>query len=263
MLVCNPKERSKARFVSFPVSRDVYTEIERAFGIDPSIIEHIAAEGCMTTEFRAFDVGYGISTNLKRKHLVITYDPASSTTYVLAQSSCEHGAKAFIKLVDQYQDDAPRVTAVVVAWMTEASQLRATSFLNNKEVILTVEGQMGMRLGEEGMQQRLKHSELQMNTQQLMLLNNAWDGTAIDCHLKQIAIFSDLKSHFALDSLISEQPPSQNLRLHMSQLRSLLIGLQAMQREIQQRADTVRLTVSINLWTKRCCCGLISSRITI
>jgi hypothetical protein len=247
VLVCSPKDYSKARFVSFPVSRDVYTEIEHAFGIDSAIIEHVAAEGCMTMEFKAFDGGYGIFVILKRKHLVITYDPALSTTYVLAQSSCEHEAQTFIKLVKQYRDNAPRVTAVVVSWMAEASQLRARSFLNNKEVILTVEGQMGMRQGDEGMQQRLEHSDLQTNTQQLMLLNNAWDGTAIEFHLKQIAIFSDLKSHFVLDSLISEQPPSQNLRLQMSQLQSLLTGLQALQREIQQRADTVRLTVSINL----------------
>ena len=264
MLVCTPKEFAKALVINYPASRDVYTEIEGAFHIDPGVIEHVAAEGCTTPmEFEAFHGGYGLFMILKRKHLVITYDPASSTTYVLAKCSCYHEAQTFINFVQQYEADAPTVTAVVVSWMSEASQLRARSFLDNKRVILTIERQMGMRLGNKGNERHLKNSNLQKHTQNLMLLNNAWDGSAIDFHLKLISMFSDLTAHFVLDSLTSAPPPSRNLRLQMTQLRSLLTGLQAMQREIQQRADTVRLTVSIKSEMKPCCVGLICGRLTI
>ena len=230
--------------VIFPVSRSTYSNIEQTFGLDLALKGHVAAEGIMITEFKAFDDGHGIFAISKRRHLAVTYDPASATTYVLARCNASQEAEEFLSLLQGFQAEVPTTTAVVVAWSLKIAQLRASIYLEQKRAILMIEEEVGLYSWTENPRKHLDRSDLHRLTQQLMALSNAWDGTAINFQLELINRFSNLDKHSVLESLIAEPRPSPNLRLHMSQLRDLLVGLRTMNREIQQRAEVVLQTVS-------------------
>lgn len=229
--------------VAFSVSRDVYANIERAFDIDQAVIGYLTAEGAMISEIEAFDHGYGLLVALKRKHLIVTHNPASNKTYVMIGGFCHHEAENLTSILKLFQNETPTVTAVVVAWLLVVSQHRARSFLDNKEMMLSIEGKIGLHFAHRRDDETPLRSSLRVLTQELMLLNNAWDESANQFHLDLIEKLLGMRKTFVLESLASEPYPSPRLCLHLSQLRSLLTGLQLMRREIQQRADTARQTV--------------------
>jgi hypothetical protein len=108
VLVLTQQQQSKATVVTVPVSRDVFIKLNRTFGFDPAIQDHLVYEGLTMSEFKAFNEGFGLFAILKREHLVITRDPESSTTYVLSRGACDHEAKTLVDSLMQSPADTPQ-----------------------------------------------------------------------------------------------------------------------------------------------------------
>ena len=78
-----------------------------------------------------------------------------------------------------------------------------------------------------------------------MILNNAWDDTAIDFQLDLISRFLDVKEHSINHLVKTEGPISTSLRVRLVQIKDLLSGLRGSNEEIKQRATIILQTVSM------------------
>lgn len=103
---------------AFPLSIDMYTKIQSKLKIDPCFQRFFAAEGFLTSEFESFEGGYGLMVVLKRKSFVVTFDPATSTTFVLIIGLCTHEINEFITVMKRLDTEGSTLTAIVVSWIS-------------------------------------------------------------------------------------------------------------------------------------------------
>lgn len=242
-LVCVAARPLNTGVVIVPVTRNVYDKIEKTFNLDRGVLGYIIAEGVAAIEFKAFNGGFGLLAILKLKHIVITYDPATTTTYVLARTTCDHEADVFIDLLKKTCTETPLVTAILASWITEMLQLRVRVVQDKKRAILSIERKTGLHSEFETKHARFERKDLLVLTHEFMLMKNAAGDTALKFLLELLEGTSDLEKKFAIESLISQPPPSKELRIRISQLRRHINNSQIIREEIDRRADVLLQTV--------------------
>ena len=244
MLVLALYDHEDTDVVIYPVPRECYTAIEQTFKIDSTALDAIVAEGFLISEFRCFENGAGVLMIRKKEHLVMTYDPAAATTYVLAGVVCSHEAIALTNLVTTHHQEPSTFAFIAFSWITQMLPARASAILYKKRRLLRIERKMGIFAAFDTEHSRLKRKGFLEITQELMLLKNSSDESALDFYLDVLNTFSTMKIHFELPLLATQGALSPELRVQVSQLRSIIRGLQTLKQEIVQRADIVLQTVS-------------------
>ena len=245
VFLCSPRRESAGSGIFFPFSRDLYSKIASCFHLPPAIIGYVNAEGISLTDFEAFEGGYGILAVLKRRTVVVTYDPAAVTTYVFVLGLYTHETDNFIEELKCFKTATPVVVAMITSWISVNTQLRARSFVDKKLAILNIEAEIGLHTSSDRLIQKdLRNVNFQVLTREGMILNNAWDDTAIAFQLNLISWILDGRGHFKNDAMKVDQQTSPSLRLRLVQIRDLLNGLHAGNKEIQRRANILLQTVS-------------------
>lgn len=245
-LVCIAASHIDTKVVVVPVTRQVWHRIEQTFDIDSAVLGYIVAEGANVFEFEAFNGGYGLLAILKRQHIIITHDPATSTTNVLARAVCDHDAKVLVDCLANACTGTPLLTAILVSWITATMPMRVRAVQGNKRDLLSIERDTGLHSEFEHKHARLQRNDLLILTQQLMVLRNAATDTALQFYSDLLEHISHWEQHFVIESLIRQPTPSQQLRIQMAQIRSQIKNSQTMRHELDRRADVLIQTVSLS-----------------